>query len=123
MNLDDAARIIAAKDVEIERWKNQTMDARQLAIDEATTIRGLRAEIAVLRAVYNFWQPISTAPKDGTLFVAMSQDMGGNDLPPFVSLCAWYPNAGFCTDELREPTHWMLIPNLTALISKGGGVK
>jgi hypothetical protein len=78
-----------------------------------------RAAIAAMReregkAVPNFWQPISTAPKDGTQFVALSQDMGGNDLPPFVSLCAWHPDAGFCTDELREPTHWMSIPNLTA---------
>lgn len=58
------------------------------------------------------WQPIETAPKDGTRFIAFSQDLTFcGDLPPFVSFCAWHPDAGFCTDELREPTHWVPLPD------------
>ena len=54
------------------------------------------------------WQDIATAPKDGTEFIAYSQDVSGNTgLNPFVSLCAWHPDAGFCTCELRQVTHWM----------------
>lgn len=29
------------------------------------------------------------------------------DLPGFVSWCAWHPSAGFCVDELRAVTHYM----------------
>jgi hypothetical protein len=57
------------------------------------------------------WQPIETAPRDGTEVIAYSQDVRGNSgLNPFVSLCAWHPDAGFCTCELRDATHWMPLP-------------
>ena len=26
------------------------------------------------------------------------------------SMCAYHRDAGFCIDELREPTHWILPP-------------
>lgn len=28
-------------------------------------------------------------------------------LNDIVCLCQWHPDAGFCIDELRHPTHWM----------------
>jgi hypothetical protein len=57
------------------------------------------------------WEDISTAPKDGSEIIAYSQDVSGTTgLNPFVSLCAWHPDAGFCTCELREVTHWMPLP-------------
>ena len=57
------------------------------------------------------WRDIATAPRDGREIVAYSQDVSGTaGLPPFVSLCAWHPDAGFCTCELREVTHWMPLP-------------
>lgn len=60
------------------------------------------------------WQPMETAPTDGTPFLAYSRPVVGSgcppDLPPFISVCAWHPDAGFCTCELREPTHWMPLP-------------
>jgi len=59
------------------------------------------------------WQFIETAPKDGTEFLAYSQDRTSgtlDPLPSFISLCAWHDEAGFCTCELREPTHWMPLP-------------
>ena len=57
------------------------------------------------------WRDIATAPRDGREIVAYSQDVSGTaGLNPFVSLCAWHPDAGFCTCELREVTHWMPLP-------------
>ncbi|TXH14962.1 MAG: DUF551 domain-containing protein [Hyphomicrobiaceae bacterium] len=55
------------------------------------------------------WQPISTAPRDGTLFLAWAPAAEG--LPAMFSLCAWHPDAGFCIDELREASHWMPLPD------------
>ena len=59
------------------------------------------------------WRDIATAPRDGREIIAYSQDVSGTTgLNPFVSLCAWHPDAGFCTCELREVTHWMPFPPL-----------
>lgn len=55
------------------------------------------------------WQPIETAPRDGTEIVVWCD--GVQDLPPLASLCAWHPDAGFCVDELREPKYWIAPPN------------
>jgi hypothetical protein len=56
------------------------------------------------------WMPIETAPRDGSEFLAYTAAAHG--LPPFVSLCKWHPDAGFCTDELRNVTHWQPLPPL-----------
>lgn len=50
------------------------------------------------------WQPIDTAPRDGSLIEVYAPGRSG--LPPLVSLCVYHPDAGFCVDELRWPTHW-----------------
>jgi len=50
------------------------------------------------------WMPIETAPKDGTLVWAYTAEREG--LPAFQSACAYHPDAGWCTDELRYVTHW-----------------
>ena len=52
------------------------------------------------------WQPIETAPKDGSavwVYVAPRDGLEG-----FQTMCRWHPDAGWCADELREVTHWML---------------
>jgi hypothetical protein len=67
------------------------------------------------------WRPIETAPKDGTDFLAYSQDLGANDLTPFISLCSCHPDAGFCTCEIRTVTHWRPLPSPPITQSKGGG--
>lgn len=67
-----------------------------------------------LRAEASGWQPIETAPKDGTWFLATEDGE--------VDLCAWHktphvPLYGFhfhsCDPEDAEechPTHWMPLP-------------
>jgi hypothetical protein len=56
----------------------------------------------------NQWQPMETAPEDGSLFLVWCPSAHG--LPAMYSLCAWHPSAGFCVDELRTPSHWMPLP-------------
>ena len=89
----------------------------------------IRLVIAALRASQkdgaeaSGWRPISEAPKDGTLFLAYAAP-GQHDLPELYSLCAWHPDAGFCIDELREPTHWRPLPappSASQETGKGGG--
>lgn len=75
-------------------------------------LRLLLSERAKLLATVA-WRDIATAPRDGREIIAYSQDVSGTTgLNPFVSLCAWHPDAGFCTCELREVTHWMPFPPL-----------
>lgn len=49
------------------------------------------------------WRPIETAPKDRLILVYAPSYL---ELPAIMCLCQWHPDAGFCVDELREPTHW-----------------
>ena len=51
------------------------------------------------------WQPIETAPTDGTLVWVYTAS--AHDLSAFQGPCAWHPDAGWCTDELRCVTHWV----------------
>lgn len=56
----------------------------------------------------NPWLPIEQAPKDHEIVVYA---------PPYDSLQSlvvktkWHPDAGFCIDELRTPTHYQELPN------------
>lgn len=34
------------------------------------------------------------------------------DLKELYSVCRWHEDAGFCIDELREPTLWCEIPKV-----------
>jgi len=55
----------------------------------------------------NPWLPIEQAPKDREIVVYA---------PPYDSLqslvmkAKWHPDAGFCIDELRTPTHYQELP-------------
>lgn len=62
------------------------------------------------------WQPIETAPKDGTLFLSWAPAREG--LPAMYSLCAWHPDAGFCIDEIREASIWTPLPSLPSESAK-----
>lgn len=59
------------------------------------------------------WQPIETAPRDGTevlVYATLPDHLQWADpdkqLRPVVRVTAWHPDAGWCVDELREATHW-----------------
>lgn len=55
----------------------------------------------------NQWQSIETAPKDREILVYAP---AYQDLRFLISVCKWNESAGFCIDELRQPTHWMELP-------------
>jgi len=54
------------------------------------------------------WQPIKTAPTDGSLILVYASPR--DDLPGFITVCAYHEDAGFCVDELRYTTHWRPLP-------------
>ena len=54
------------------------------------------------------WQSIETAPRDGTEIIVYCPPAHG--LRHMASVCAWHEDAGFCVDELREPTLWQPLP-------------
>ena len=51
------------------------------------------------------WKPISEAPTDGSVQLVYTSPY--HDLPGFISSCAYHPDAGWCTDELREVTAYL----------------
>jgi hypothetical protein len=51
------------------------------------------------------WRPIEEAPKDGSIQIVYTAAY--EDLPAFISECAWHPDAGWCTCELRVVTHFL----------------
>lgn len=55
----------------------------------------------------NQWQTIESAPKDREILVYAP---AYQDLRFLISVCKWHESAGFCIDELRQPTHWMELP-------------
>lgn len=63
------------------------------------------------------WQPIETAPKDGTDVLLFRLGMCGNPLPPMVA--GWFHNGedgGWCSEDFIDEwlrgtfTHWMPLP-------------
>ncbi len=61
------------------------------------------------------WQPISTAPKDGTQVLAFAR---GDHMPEFYGVAQWaeanpdFPRtvAGWFWPYAIRPTHWMPLP-------------
>lgn len=56
------------------------------------------------------WKDIATAPRDGTEIVVYAPSREG--LPDLVGICAWHECAGFCIDEIREPSLWTEKPRV-----------
>ena len=63
------------------------------------------------------WQPIETAPKDGTRVLVYAQlnppEKGHesiHDMLPVICTAEYHPDAGWCVCTEREVTHWMHLP-------------
>jgi hypothetical protein len=65
--------------------------------------------IDAIAGVLSEWRPIEEAPKDGTGIIVFAAPAHG--LEGFVTFCRWHESAGFCVDELREPTDWQPLPD------------
>lgn len=88
-------------------------------------ISGEVAEAAVRFALQSIpapqgsWQPISTAPRDGTWFLAQGDGRGlSGDFENCTFVCTWEDDLGGYTgwqsvpgDYPAQPTHWMPLPN------------
>lgn len=90
---------------------------RDVRTDAIATLRAQQAEIARLTverdaalAQVSAWQPIATAPRDETLFLATGLD-GGNGPDRHVAI-VFCDGAGFFDDydEYTYLTHWMPLP-------------
>jgi hypothetical protein len=61
------------------------------------------------------WQPIETAPKDGTTILAFFADRVGYVARQDVQAVAWRENDGWASTQtgwtLAWPTHWMPLPD------------
>lgn len=112
MKADTVERLRRVYAILREDGKFTSADAVCCAIAEIERLRAAQVGAHVGAG----WQPIATAPKDGTLFLAYAE-AGQHELPALFSLCAWHEDAGFCICELREPTHWQPLqppPNVGA---------
>lgn len=64
------------------------------------------------------WQPISTAPKDGTWILAIIAGFWEMNIPYIPDVVSWNDESGgwnFCEEEGEidkdwKPTHWMPLP-------------
>lgn len=62
---------------------------------------------------YPEWQPIDTAPRDGTVVLIYAPPHAG--LGDIICKASWHEDAGWCVDELRDVTHWMPMPSPPAM--------
>ena len=75
------------------------------------------------------WQDISTAPKDGTRFVAAGNNYGLYGERPHVCIAQWFRGCWMEasdwneTSELRYLTHWMPLPPLPGNAARKQGAK
>lgn len=63
------------------------------------------------------WQPIYSAPLNREIMVYAPAAHG---LRSMQSRCRWHLDAGFCVDELREPTLWRELTVDEMAVSDGG---
>lgn len=72
----------------------------------------------------DLWQPIETAPKDGTIIIVAGAPELGYTLPCIVD--ALYDDGGWLVNQWESPsfaitpTHWMPIPPLDQQAGNGG---
>ena len=70
--------------------------------DELDFIPVLRPLLMSLLA--SGWKPIDANTPRHREILVYCPPRPDEDLPYLVSVCKWHPDAGFCVDELREPT-------------------
>lgn len=68
------------------------------------------------------WQPIETAKEDPDTYILV-RCPAVQDLGELICPCKWHPDAGFCVDELRTPTHWMPLPARPTRAEQGNTIK
>lgn len=98
-------RRLKADHAEMVKRNALLRDRLDLPIERTKAYDAIMEEIKHLRSLIPQWQPMETAPKDGTWFLGLI-----NGLPrPMM----WMPgNNNFCDETmLYRPTKWMPIPS------------
>jgi len=104
------------EDLELVSWLNRRpAGGFQAAINDITR---LTAENEKLRAALQ-WQPIETAPKDGTEIIVYRPDAGV--FGAFYSDECWFCTYSGEDFSLEPPTHWMHLPPPPALKENNDG--
>lgn len=112
----------------IDRVKHRWKDDQERIDQIAKLTLSFRGDAEAVVAALDVWQPIETAPRDGTAVVlcwAIDADGGRIDWESdphtagvFVQIASWGENDGWtvycdmvCDPRLHfKPTHWMPIP-------------
>lgn len=87
----------------------------------------LNATLAQLEA--SRWRPIESAPKDGTILVAIPHQFtkgvfvitSASWYAPASDTQGWYIMSRFWGKEPTQPSHWMPLPAPPAVASEGDG--
>jgi len=104
MKPEEIAELIERLEIHALSWRRPDAHEARDANSEAEII----AEAALALRQLTEWKPIESAPRDGTPIWVWAPPAHG--LSAMHSLCAYHPDAGFCIDELRDPTHWRPLP-------------
>jgi hypothetical protein len=87
-------------------WRDNVRFKRPSAI--------LAALAAAGHVIEQGWQPIGTAPKDGTQVLVYARvlhpEKWGIYLDPKICAASYHPDAGWCVCEARDATHWRPLP-------------
>jgi hypothetical protein len=122
MYAEDFRRAAAALQLDANASLSSEASARTETLDEPLSptspphdhrLEGLGSSSVRSEPGSTDWRTIDSAPRDGTailVFAPGRSDRWEGDLGDLICRCAWHPDAGFCVCELRDPTHWMPLP-------------
>ncbi len=95
--------------------RNPHADAVQVAIREGVAADAILSLLGG-GGVPAGWQPIETAPKDGSPFLGFERQ---GVHPGDYAVCRWSLTRGFVGDQIGEPTHWIPLPDAPASTVEG----
>lgn len=113
----------------IQEWRDGHCGEDDAADTARLILRDASAELARMREALTGWQPIETAPRDGThidVWYAPKSPTGEPLIPCRVAYAYfedgrwWYQNTsnGLGLRLWQEPTHWMPLPEPPAALAQ-----
>lgn len=90
------------------------------AADEIERLQAIIARLTNPAEPSEAWQPIETAPRDGTRFLA-TEDGRDHYALAWNSDGYWESYCGQHVTQTPEPTHWQPLPKPPLAMTKGGG--
>ncbi len=106
---------VAELDADIQQDAQSTSNAFKVQAAKLTVafdyIQELEKRLAESQA--GGWQPIETAPKDGTDILVLNEEgvfEASADDGRWIPLASDYHGCGCCSEAFEEPSHWMPLP-------------